>query len=106
MLVYAIIQDGGRQYRVQEGQVLDVDLRKMPEDTETVEFNEVLLLGAGADAKVGTPLVKGAKVVAKIQGEVQGPKIENIHFIRRKGHLTHTGHRQPYLRVKIEQIIG
>jgi len=104
--VYAIIEDGGRQYRVQEGQVIDVDLRPMPEGSDAIEFDKVLLLGEGADAKIGTPVVSGAKVRGRVQGEIKAPKVESIHFIRRKGHYNKKGHRQQYLRVKIEQIIG
>jgi large subunit ribosomal protein L21 len=104
--MYAIIDDGGRQYKVQEGQVLDVDIRDIPEGTDTVEFDKVLFVGVGSDSKIGAPLVAGAKVLAKVQGEIKAPKIDNLHFIRRKGHITHKGHRQQYLRVKIEQIIG
>ena len=103
--MYAIIEDGGRQYKVQEGEIIDVDLRNVPEGTDTIEFDKVLLLGEGGDAKIGTPVVSGAKVRAKIQDEIKAPKVEIVHFIRRKGHLTHKGHRQRYLRVKIEEIV-
>jgi large subunit ribosomal protein L21 len=104
--VYAIIEDGGRQYKVEEGQVLDVDLRPVAEGADTIEFDRVLLVGEGADAKVGTPVVDGAKVLAKIQDNVKGPKLDMLHFIRRKGHCTHKGHRQKYIRVQIEKIVS
>jgi large subunit ribosomal protein L21 len=104
--VYAIIEDGGRQYKVSEGDVIDVDLRNLPEGTDTVEFDRILLLGEGAEAKIGAPHVPGAKVTGKVQGEIKAPKIVNYHFIRRKGHLTRKGHRQNYLRVQIETITG
>lgn len=104
--MYAIIEDGGKQYKVQEGQVIDVELRKLPEGADKVEFEKVLLLGEGSDARIGGPHVAGAKVVATIQGEIKGPKTDSIHFIRRKGHLTKKGHRQRYLRVRIDQIVG
>jgi large subunit ribosomal protein L21 len=102
--VYAIIEDGGRQYKVKEGQVLDVDIRPVDEGCDTIEFDKVLLLGEGAEAKIGTPMVEGAKVVAKIQDHVKGPKVDIVHFIRRKGHTTRKGHRQNYIRVMIEKI--
>jgi large subunit ribosomal protein L21 len=104
--VYAIIEDGGKQYKVEEGQVLDVELRDVAEGASTIEFDRVLLLGEGAGSKVGTPVVAGAKVVAKIQDNVKGPKLDMLHFIRRKGHCTHKGHRQKYIRVQIEKIVG
>lgn len=103
--MYAIIEDRGRQYKVIEGQVLDIDRQDIGEDGQTVEFDRVLLVGEGSSAKIGTPLVEGAKVIAKVEtAEIKGPKIEVIHFIRRKGHLTHKGHRQQYTRVRIEKI--
>lgn len=105
LTVYAIIEDRGRQYKVTEGQVLDVDLRGDEEDKATFEFDRVLLVGEGASSKVGTPTVEGAKVLATVQAStVKGPKIHVVHFIRRKGHLTRQGHRQKYTRVRIEKI--
>ena len=103
--MYAIIEDGGRQYKVCEGEIIDVDLRELPEGTDTIEFDKVLLLGEGSEAQIGAPVVSGAKVRGKVQSEIKAHKIEIIHFIRRKGHLTHKGHRQRYLRVKIEEIV-
>ncbi len=102
--MYAIIEDSGAQYKVSEGQIIDVDLRAVLEGTDVIEFDRVLLVGEGTDVKIGTPIVEGAKVTAKVKGEIKGPKIDVVHFIRRKGHLTRKGHRQKYLRVKIEQI--
>ena len=104
--MYAIIEDGGKQYKVEEGQIIDVELRKIPEGTSNIEFERVLLLGEGVDSKIGTPLLEGAKVQATIQEKIKAPKITNIHFIRRKGHLTRKGHRQQYLRVKIDKIVA
>ncbi len=104
--MYAIIEDSGTQYKVTEGQVIDVDLRDLPENSDTIEFDKILLVGQGSDVKIGTPTVDGAKVIAKVQGQIKGPKIDIVHFIRRKGHLTRKGHRQKYLRVRIEQIVS
>jgi len=104
-MVYAIIEDRGEQYKVTEGQVLEVDLIELSDGQDTVEFDRVLLVGEGSSSKVGTPVVAGAKVIAKVEtSEVKGPKVEVVNFIRRKGHLTHTGHRQKYTRVRIEKI--
>ena len=104
--MYAIIEDGGKQYKVQEGQILDVELRKVAEGVSNIDFEKVLLLGEGSDSKIGTPIIEGAKVLATIQEQIKAPKIVNIHFIRRKGHLTRKGHRQQYLRVKIDKIVA
>jgi len=102
--VYAIIEDRGRQYKVTEGQVLDIDPREGSQDEKKVEFDRVLLVGEGSSAQIGTPTVEGARVIAAVQDEIKAPKIDVVHFIRRKGHLTRRGHRQKYLRVKIEKI--
>ncbi len=102
--MYAIVEDSGTQFRVEEGQVLDVDLRGLEEGADTIEFDKVLLLSEGNDVKIGAPVLEGVKVVAKIQDEIKAPKIDVVNYIRRKGHLTRKGHRQRYLRVKIESI--
>ncbi len=62
--MYAIIEDSGQQFRVNEGDVVDVDIRELAEGTDTIEFDRVLLVSGEGDTKVGTPLVDGAKVVA------------------------------------------
>jgi len=104
--VYAIFEDRSKQYKVSEGQVLDLDLQDLAEGAETIEFDRVLMVGEGAETKIGKPTVAGAKVIAKIERPMlKGPKVEVVHFIRRKGHLTRQGHRQRYTRVKIEKIV-
>lgn len=103
--MYAIIEDSGTQYKVEEGKVIDIDLRELPEGKETIEFDKVLLVGGMDSPKIGTPYIEGAKVIAKVEEMVKGPKIRVIHFIRRKGHIKRKGHRQKYLRVKIEKIL-
>ncbi len=102
--MYAVVEDNGSQYKVQEGETIDIDLRNIPEGQDTVEFDKVLLVGGTDAPKIGTPYVEGAKVIAKIERMIKGPKLRVIHFIRRKGHLKRQGHRQKYLRVKIERI--
>jgi len=103
--VYAIFEDGGRQYRVQPGETIDIDLKDLPEDQQTLEFERVLLVGAGEDVRIGTPLVEGARVVAKVLGEVKGPKLHIYKIKRRKGYRLKKGHRQGYLRVQIDEIV-
>ena len=102
--MYAIIEDRGRQYKVTQGQLLDIDPLNLPEGQSTVQFDRVLMLGEGSSAKIGTPLVDGATVTATVQSTIKAPKIDVVHFIRRKGHLTHQGHRQQHMRIKIERI--
>lgn len=100
----AVIRDGGHQYRVSEGMILDVEYREA-ETGATLEFPEVLFVGDdGGEPTIGSPVVEGARVVAKVVGPVKGKKLVVAKFRRRKGSQTRTGHRQPYLRVQIEKI--
>ena len=102
--MYAVIRDGGRQYRVEEGMVLDVDLR--PKNAgETLEFPEVLFVGGEGEPHIGNPTVPDAKVLAEVRGEAKGKKVEVLKWRRRKSSRTHTGHRQRYTRVAITKII-
>lgn len=104
--VYAIIEDSGQQFRACEGDVLDVDLRDLDEKADKVEFDRVLLVSGEDKTTVGTPYVKGAKVVAEIvEAELKGPKVYIYKFRRRKASRTKTGHRQKYLRVRIKEIV-
>jgi large subunit ribosomal protein L21 len=105
MNVYAIIETGGKQYRVQPGDTIDIELLDLAEGQEQVEFDRVLLVGDGENVKIGTPVVSGAKVIAKSLGGLRGPKIEIVKYKRRKGYRLHTGHRQNLLRVQIDQVV-
>lgn len=100
--MYAIIRDRGKQYRVKEGDVIQIDRLKKPRGEE-VEF-EVLYLKKGEEGEVGTPVIEGRKVKGKILGEVKGEKIKIIKFKRRKGYKRKQGHRQIYTQVKIVSI--
>jgi len=106
--VYAIIEDSGTQIKVAPGDVVDVDLREVGPRTKKIKFDRVLLLGGdtNGDATIGAPYVNGAAVTAEIIGEVKGDKIDVIKFKRRKGYRRKLGHRQRYLRVKIDAISG
>lgn len=105
--MYAVIEDSGQQFRVCEGDVLDVDLRDLADDAEKIEFDRVLLVSDEADVKVGTPLVAGAKVVAEVLAdEVKGTKVHVYHWRRRKGSRTKAGHRQRYVRVRVSKIVA
>lgn len=104
--MYAIIESGGKQYRVEQGQEIDVELLDVAEDAKTVTFDRVLLIGQGAETKVGRPAVEGARVSASIVGEVKGPKLDTLVHRRRKHSKRTIGHRQHYLRVKIDEIVA
>lgn len=103
-MAYAIIQTGGRQFRVQSGDVIDVELLGVEAGDKTV-FNEVLLAADDAGVKIGEPLVQGASVTAEvIEGERKAPKVVSYKFKRRKGYHRTVGHRQKLTRVKVGEI--
>jgi len=101
--MYAIIEESGQQFRVEEGQVLQIDHRKA-EPGEQLTFERVLLVADEKGARVGKPLVKGAKVTAEVVGPSQGPKLEAVQVRRRKSSRRHIGHRQRYLTVRVTGI--
>lgn len=104
--MYAIIQDGGRQYRVEPGQRLDLDLKSDLKSGDTVEFSQVLAIGGDEELKLGSPAIDGAKVTAKVIGVEKGDKIYVQKFRRRKNYHRRNGHRQQYTRVEIAEIAG
>ena len=104
--MYAIICDGGRQFKVKEGQLLDIDYRDTAVTGDKVDFDRVLAIGGDAGLKLGHPTVSGAKVSASVVGLEQGEKIYIQKFRRRKNYEVRTGHRQKYTRIKIESING
>jgi large subunit ribosomal protein L21 len=101
--MYAIIEDSGRQLRVEEGQTVQVDLREGEPGSELV-FDRVLLVGGGKEVQVGKPLVDGARVTAEVVGTAKGPKLEVVQVRRRKNSRRHIGHRQKYLTVRVKRI--
>lgn len=101
--MYAIFENGGQQYKVTEGDVVDIALTKAEAGTE-VTFDQVRLVEADGAVKVGQPLVDGAAVTATVMGEHKAPKVVGISFRRRQGSKVKTGHRQRYTRVKITGI--
>jgi len=101
--MYAIFEDGSRQYRVAVGDVVRIDHREA-EVGASVELGKVLLIAGETDRLVGQPLVAGAKVVAEVTGH-PSTKLMVQHFRRRKNYRRLRGHRQPYLEVRIKQIL-
>ncbi len=100
----AVIRTGGKQYRVSEGDTIKVE--KLPGNPgDKVEFDEVLLV-SGDSAKVGKPLVSGAKVAGEILAQDRAAKLVVFKFIRRKKHRKKAGHRQSFTAVKITSITG
>jgi len=101
--VYAIIETGGKQYRVQEGDQIFVE--KLPAEAgETVTFERVLAVGKDDGLMVGTPVVEGAKVTGKVVKQVRGRKIIVFKYKPKKNYRRKKGHRQPYTKVQIEKI--
>ncbi|HEV3138074.1 MAG TPA: 50S ribosomal protein L21 [Pirellulales bacterium] len=103
--MYAIIVDGGRQYKVSEGQELVVDYRDVSSG-DALQFDEVVALSNGSTLTLGEPTLGGAKVTAKVLGVLQGPKLTVQKFRRRKTYRRKTGHRQLYTKVQIEKIVA
>jgi len=104
--MYAIICDGGRQYKVTEGLLLDIDYRETVESGDAIEFDRVLAIGGDAGLKLGQPTVHGAKVQAEVVGLEQAKKVFIQKFSRRKNFDSRTGHRQKYTRVLIKSIVS
>ncbi len=101
--MYAVIKSGGKQYRVQEGQTLKLEKIEVPTG-ESIDFDEVLLVGSDDEIKIGAPMVEGAKVSAEIVSHGRGDKITIIKFRRRKHSMKRQGHRQWFTEVKITGI--
>ena len=102
--MYAIIETGGKQYRVEKGDVIDVELLEAQENT--IKFGNVLFINDGSGVKLGNPYVVKSHVKAELLQEVKGPKVVAFKYKKRKGYRRKVGHRQRYLRVKITDIIG
>lgn len=103
--MYAIIVDGGRQYRVEPGMELEVDYRDLPQG-ENLTFEKVLAVSGNDGMKLGAPTVDGATVKASVIGPSLDKKIYVQKFRRRKNSKRRTGHRQIHTRVRIEEIAG
>ena len=101
--MYAVIATGGKQYRVTKDGTLRVE-KLDAEPGATVEFGEVLLVGNGADIKLGAPLLKGGKVVATVERHGRGAKVSIVKFRRRKHYLRQGTHRQPFTEIKVTDI--
>lgn len=104
-MAYAVIKTGGKQYRVQEGDKLDVEKLDAEVDSE-ITFDEVLLVGEGETVRIGAPTVSGASVVAKVVDQFRGPKGVAFKFKRRKGFHKTKGFRRHLTKLEITSIAG
>jgi large subunit ribosomal protein L21 len=102
MEAYAVIETGGKQYRVQQGDVLDIELLATDEGA-SVEF-DALAVSNGSELTIGTPVVDGAKVKASVVENLRGKKIYSFKKKRRKGYRRKIGHRQELTKIKVEEI--
>ncbi len=101
--MYAVIVTGGKQYRVQEGDVVYIEKLNAEADS-TVEFDQVIAVGKDDGMVVGTPTVEGAKVTAKVLKNGKGKKITVFTYRPKKNSARKMGHRQPYTKVEIQAI--
>ena len=100
--MYAIIETGGKQVKVEEGQAIYIE-KLNAQDGDAVTFDKVLFVG-GDDVKVGSPIVEGATVTAKVEKQGRAKKIVVFKFKAKKNYPKKQGHRQPYTKVVIEKI--
>lgn len=107
--MYAVVEQGGKQYKVSQGDVINIELTEVSPDAKTIELDKVLFVSDGENIKVGAPYLEGAKVTASFktsadESVVKGPKLYPMHFRRRKNSSRKMGHRQKYLQVVIDTI--
>jgi len=107
--MYAIIETGSKQYKVSQGDTLEIELTDVKPEAKSLEMDKVLMVSDGKDVKIGNPYIKGAKVIATFKSTaaesvIKGDKLFPTHFRRRKSSHKRTGHRQKYLRITIDKI--
>ena len=103
--MYAVFKTGGKQYRAGKGDTVKIEKLDAAEG-DSVEFSEVLLVGEGANLKIGSPLVSGSKVKAKVLAQAKDKKIDVIKFKRRQNYRRTKGHRQHFTLVEVTGITG
>lgn len=103
--MFAVFEDGSRQYRVQPGDVVVVDYRKEAKSGDSLTFDHVMLANGGGASVIGRPLIEGAAVTAEVTNDLfKGPKLEIQKLRRRHASKRHTGHRQKHTQVRITAI--
>ncbi len=107
--MYAVIEQGGKQYKVAQGDNLNIELTDVSPDSKTIKLDKLLFVNDGKKIKIGKPYLKGAKVLASFKttaggSVVKGRKLYPMHFRRRKNSKRRIGHRQKYLEVVIDKI--
>ena len=107
--MYVVIEQGGKQYKVADGDCINIELTEVPADAKTIEMDKVLFVSDGEKIQVGTPYIEGAKVIASFKTTAQdavikGKKLYPTHLRKRKNSRTRIGHRQKYLQVIVDKI--
>ncbi|RKY12716.1 MAG: 50S ribosomal protein L21 [Planctomycetota bacterium] len=107
--MYAVIEQGGRQYKVAAGDVINIELADVEPTAEIIELDKVLFVSDGEKIKVGSPYIDKAKVIGRFktnaaEAQIKGPKLYPTHFRRRKNSSRKMGHRQKYLQITIDSI--
>ncbi len=101
--MYAVIATGGKQYRVAQGDVIQIE-KLDAEEGSSIDFENVLMVGEGESVKIGAPYLEGSKVTATVRSQMRGEKLEIMKFRRRKHHQKRTGHRQYLTLIEINTI--
>ena len=107
--MYAVIEQGGKQYKIAQGDVIDIDLTDIAANARTIKLDKVLLVSDGKDIKIGSPYLKGAKATASFKttasdAVIKDKKLYPMHFRKRKNSKRRIGHRQKFLQVTIDSI--
>lgn len=107
--MYAVIEQGGKQYKIADGDYLNIELTEIAADAKTIELDKVLFVSDGKKIQMGTPYLKGAKVIASFKktaedAVIKGVKLYPMYFRKRKDSRRRIGHRQKYLQVTIDKI--
>ena len=103
--MYAVIESGGKQHRVEPGEVLKLE-KLAGTEGDIIDFEKVMMIGEGGDVKIGAPYVEGGKVTAEVVRQGRADKVTIIKMKRRKHYRRQAGHRQWYTEVKIKEISG
>jgi large subunit ribosomal protein L21 len=104
--MYAVIKEGGKQYKVEPGKSIEIDLKENVKKGDTLELTDVLMVSKEGKTQIGTPTVENAKVISEVQSHIKGKKLVVMKFRRRKDSRTKRGHRQKCTKIKIKEIVS
>ena len=104
--MYAVIRERGKQYKVEPGKSIEIDLKEDTKKGDTLELTDVLMVSKDGETQIGTPTVENAKVISEVKGHTKGKKLVVMKFRRRKDSRTKRGHRQKYTKIKINEIVS